>query len=137
MALAFKARQSQRQTRLGALSQILQRSLKLIAIGLFLDCPDTLGTWRFPGVLQYFGVSYLWVALTIVLTGSWDGRAAQAADADQVARARQATRGPACCCCAIPEIRIFWREFPIVLIAPALWLLLTFWSASQWLDPSV
>ena len=77
LALAFKARASQKQTRTQLLAKVIQRSFKLVALGLFLNNGYDLNSWRFPGVLQYFGFSYLWVGLAVILTGSWDGEPAK------------------------------------------------------------
>jgi heparan-alpha-glucosaminide N-acetyltransferase len=73
MALALKSRRTANQSRGTMLKQIASRALKLAAIGLFLDCPRTLSTWRFPGVLQYFAFSYTWCDLfrrCIIITPS-------------------------------------------------------------------
>ena len=34
--------------------------------------------WRLLGVLQYFGVSYIWVGVVVLVAGSWDGAVARA-----------------------------------------------------------
>ena len=87
MALAFKARkEQQRQTRRDFVLKVLQRSFNLVAISIFTDKPWNFRRVRLTGVLQYFAFSYLWVALTVLATGSWNGSAAKRA-----ARAVQAS----------------------------------------------
>lgn len=137
MALALKSRRTAKQSRVTMLKQIGTRALKLIAVGLFLDCPRTLGTWRFPGVLQYFAFSYSWCALSVVMTGSWDGKPGQLAqDAlDELSEGiyeiymfQHPTRF--FIMCFVPDnfldLRFFWREWPLILSAPLMWLVLTF-----------
>ena len=75
-----KARKEQKQTRLAFMRKVCQRSANLVLISLFTDAP-----WNWPqklrltGVLQYFAVSYFWVSLAVLATGSWDGAAARRA----------------------------------------------------------
>jgi heparan-alpha-glucosaminide N-acetyltransferase len=115
MAIALKGRRHAQQRRAAMATQIARRAATLIAVGLFLDCPATVATWRLPGVLQYFAVSYAWVSLAVVLTGSWDGAPGAAAEA-----AALASDDP------WRDFRFFWREWPVVAMAPLLWLALTF-----------
>ena len=142
MALAFKARKEQKQTRLAFMRKVCQRSANLVLISLFTDAP-----WNWPqklrltGVLQYFAVSYFWVSLAVLATGSWDGAAARRA-----VRAVEGDNGEngSVKCRFLPAIfvgrdehgggddddfahvRLYWRELGPVLLAPALWLVLTF-----------
>ncbi len=80
MAIALKARRGAKHSRSQMLVQILRRSATLCAIGLWLSS-DVWGVWRIPGVLQYFGFSYCWCALVVVLCGSWDGEPGHRAQA--------------------------------------------------------
>ena len=57
MALAFKARKEQEQTRLAFVRKVCQRSTNLVLISLFCDRPWNLRYLRATGVLQYFAVS--------------------------------------------------------------------------------
>jgi len=129
MAIALKGRRHAKQSRGAMLTQIARRSATLCAIGLFLDCPDTLGTWRLPGVLQYFAFSYAWVALAMVLTGSWDGAPGAAAEEAAALASTQGARDQHSAGAHEDpwrDLRYFWREWPVVLAAPLLWLVLTF-----------
>lgn len=47
--------------------KVIVRSLKLFLIGMFLANGYEYQTWRIPGVLQYFGISYFLVASTILI----------------------------------------------------------------------
>jgi heparan-alpha-glucosaminide N-acetyltransferase len=108
---------------------VVRRSATLAAIGLFLDAPATLGRWRFPGVLQYFGFSYLWCAGTVVLTGSWDGEAGQQAQAALEAQQLNSAApggGEGFPYDTFLDLRFFWREWVGIGVAPLMWLMLTF-----------
>jgi heparan-alpha-glucosaminide N-acetyltransferase len=139
MALAFKARKEQEQTRLAFVRKVCQRSTNLVLISLFCDRPWNLRDLRATGVLQYFAVSYLWVSLVVLATGSWDGAAARRA-ARAVENGENGENG-ALKCRFLPakcvgrtaggeddfaHVRPYWRELGPVLLAPALWLVLTF-----------
>jgi len=129
MAIALKGRRHAKQSRSAMLTQIARRSATLCAIGLFLDCPGTLGTWRFPGVLQYFAFSYAWVSLAMVLTGSWDGAPGAAAEEAAARASPQGTHDQDSANAPVDpwrDLRYFWREWPVVLATPLLWLVLTF-----------
>jgi predicted acyltransferase len=112
MALALKSRQKAQQSRTTMLTQIARRAATLVTLGLLLEGRGVeYESWRLPGVLQYFGFSYLWCALAVVLTGSWDGlpgalasRAAEGGDPDP-----------------FKDFRYFWRESAVVAVAPILW----------------
>ena len=117
MAISLKGRKGKGGGvgRVNMLIDIARRTATLFAIGLFLDCPDSIASWRIPGVLQYFAFSYAWVSLAVVLCGSWDGEAATAA-----AAALDSQEGH------FRDLSHFWREWPVVALAPALWLVLSF-----------
>ena len=53
---------------LSAWIKVIKRSAKLFAIGLFVANGWHYKTWRIPGVLQYFAVSYLVTSMTVLAT---------------------------------------------------------------------
>lgn len=57
MAISLSSQRSRGASRRDMASKVVVRSLKLYAIGLFLNNGTDLSNWRIPGVLQYFGVS--------------------------------------------------------------------------------
>lgn len=59
------------------------------------------------------------MALTVVLSGSWDGAGGVAAQ-----RALEANDPKDA---AFRDLKHFWREWPWAMLAPATWLMLTFW----------
>ena len=89
------------------------RAARLVALGLFLNNGDPLRQWRFPGVLQYFGVAQFAVSWTALIM-SWDRMAAPAAAADAPIPS------------PLQELWACRSELPIVGGAAALWLLVTF-----------
>lgn len=54
-----------------ALLRVGMRSGKLFLLGMFLNNGYDYTTWRIPGVLQYFAVSYLLVSLTVIAVHPW------------------------------------------------------------------
>lgn len=46
--------------------RVVKRSLTLFLLGLFLNDGYYLEDWRIPGVLQYFGISYLVTSFTVL-----------------------------------------------------------------------
>jgi hypothetical protein len=49
-----------------AWAKVIQRSITLFCIGLFLNDGSDYKNWRIPGVLQYFGVSYFVTSATVL-----------------------------------------------------------------------
>jgi heparan-alpha-glucosaminide N-acetyltransferase len=65
MPLSFEAQQL-RSSKEEILKKVVRRSIILFGLGLFLNNGSNLSTWRIPGVLQRFGLSYLVVSCIVL-----------------------------------------------------------------------
>ena len=63
MAISFDSLRRKQATKSALSWKVVTRSIKLYAIGCFLNGGGDLSQWRFLGVLQYFAVGYLVVGL--------------------------------------------------------------------------
>lgn len=66
MALSFEALRKRGVSKSELWKKVIIRSLKLFSIGMFLANGYELSTWRIPGVLQYFAVSYFVTSATVL-----------------------------------------------------------------------
>jgi heparan-alpha-glucosaminide N-acetyltransferase len=71
MALSFEAMRKRGVTKRELWKKVIIRSLKLFGIGMFLANGYELSTWRIPGVLQYFSVSYFVTCATVLSLDSY------------------------------------------------------------------
>eukprot|EP01137_Pigoraptor_chileana_P002065 Opistho-2@180 len=74
MAISFESIHRRGTSTRKLILKILQRSATLFALGLFLNNGHDLGYWRIPGVLQRFGVSYMFVSLIVLFVPMVDTR---------------------------------------------------------------
>ena len=65
MALSFESLRKHGVSKTELWKKAVKRSLTLFAIGMFLNNGYELSTWRIPGVLQYFAVSYFVTCATV------------------------------------------------------------------------
>ncbi|KJE91841.1 hgsnat protein [Capsaspora owczarzaki ATCC 30864] len=67
MSLSFEKLRRRGAPRGALFLKVIRRSMTLFALGLFLVCRQIIfATWRMPGVLQRFAVSYLFVAAIVM-----------------------------------------------------------------------
>ncbi len=60
--------------------RVIRRAVILYAIDLFLSNGNPFGTWRIPGVLAYFSISYFVTAATVFVVNPFTQVAASAAE---------------------------------------------------------
>jgi len=82
--------------------KVIWRAIKLIALGLILNNGYYLKQWRIPGVLQYFGLSYLVNSLLIILTEP----------SNDIVKEKGV---PELQNLFIPEIVLFWKQWIIII----------------------
>ncbi len=76
--LSFNAQLKKGARKRDLFVKCVRRSIILYALGLFLNNGYYLQTWRIPGVLQRFGVSYLVVSLIVLFIPKFERQRASA-----------------------------------------------------------
>eukprot|EP01112_Ceratiomyxa_fruticulosa_P022714 TRINITY_DN8418_c0_g1_i3.p1 TRINITY_DN8418_c0_g1~~TRINITY_DN8418_c0_g1_i3.p1 ORF type:complete len:606 (-),score=90.74 TRINITY_DN8418_c0_g1_i3:38-1855(-) len=66
MPMSFSSLEKRRVPVSAIMKKVIQRSIILFGLGLFLNNGSSIGTWRILGVLQRFGGTYLFTSLIIV-----------------------------------------------------------------------
>ncbi|KAL9989288.1 hypothetical protein ACROYT_G003821 [Oculina patagonica] len=74
ITLSFRSLRRRKTSKLKIVYKIIKRSIILFGLGLFTSNYGNLEFYRIPGVLQRFGVCYLFVAMMQLLLGPMDNR---------------------------------------------------------------